>query len=495
MKINYTASIPRFELLDTLVIPFFSVEDRLLAVLESYDVALTGTLRRQLEAPKQAVTLSISRGSDEILAIIVKMESSAGPAHWKKTFADWTFKHPKKDGERILLDLRAIYDPQDPEGTRLGAAAVLGIYSGFYDVGLYKSSQRKDMTPAQIYLTGEYGAIMEREGLTHRLPQIAGIQAKMMDLVNAPANRKTPAIIAKVAAEECEYAGVRCRIMQTKELENIGMRALLAVNQGSPNPPVCLVLEYTGPGDDQRKVGLVGKGVTFDTGGVSIKGSQNMHYMKSDMGGAAAVLGTLLVSARLALEIDLLGIIPLTENSVDAHSLKPGDVITSLHGSTIEVINTDAEGRLILADALTYANRHFQPDVLVDLATLTGSIVRALGSTAAGLMTQNDSLAEELVAAGQSTGERLWRMPLWKDYREMMESDVADIKNLSSKPVAGSITAAKFLEHFTDDHPAWAHVDIAGTAFGENPVSDSYSATAYGVYLMSEWLLELTKKK
>ena len=210
--------------------------------------------------------------------------------------------------------------------------------------------------------------------------------------------------------------------------------------------------------------------------------------MKSDMAGAAAALGTVEACARLGLKVDVMAITPVTDNSIGTASLKPGDVISSFAGKSIEVIDTDAEGRLILADALAYAIKEYQPDVMVDMATLTGSIIAALGNQAAGLFTKNDHLAESLKQAGETSGERLWRMPMFDEYQEDMQSDIADIKNLSDKPYAGSVTAAKFLEFFTSEHPSWAHLDIAGMGFQPNGFGKGYCATAYGVRLLVKWL-------
>lgn len=248
-----------------------------------------------------------------------------------------------------------------------------------------------------------------------------------------------------------------------------------------------IVTEYS-PENYEKTVVLVGKGVTFDTGGISIKNSANMHLMKSDMGGAAAVLGAVELAARLQLPVHVVGIIPSTENCVDGASTKPGDVIDSYSGKTIEVIDTDAEGRLILADGLSYALKNYKPDVLLDLATLTGSVVQTLGYSAAGLFTANDTLAAQLAEAGDRTGERLWRLPLWDEYQDEVKSDVAEVRNYHGKPIAGAIVAAKFLEVFTEEHPAWAHLDIAGTAFGDLEFAPNRAGTAYGVRLLVEFL-------
>jgi leucyl aminopeptidase len=250
-------------------------------------------------------------------------------------------------------------------------------------------------------------------------------------------------------------------------------------------------MEYKGQAKNSEKlpkVGLVGKGVTFDTGGISIKPSSNMHLMKSDMGGAAAVLGTMELAAKLKLPIHLIGIIPSTENMVDGAGTKPGDVINTYLGKSIEVIDTDAEGRLILADGLAYMKKNFEPDHMIDLATLTGSVIMTLGYNAAGLFSNDDKLAEALLKAGDSTGERLWRLPLWEVYFEDIKSDVADIANLGNKPMSGAITAAKFLEFFTDKHLSWAHLDIAGVAMANNELGQSRLATAYGIRLLINFL-------
>jgi leucyl aminopeptidase len=213
-----------------------------------------------------------------------------------------------------------------------------------------------------------------------------------------------------------------------------------------------------------------------------------MNYMKSDMGGAAAVCGTIELAAKLKLKVNIVAAVPLTENCIDGKAIKPGDVIGSYLGKTIEVINTDAEGRLILADALAYVKKNYQPDILVDLATLTGNCIQSLGYAAAALLSNNDELAESLSKSGFETGEKVWRMPLWDDYKDMMKSDVADIKNLSSAPLAGAITAAKFLEEFIDGHTTWAHLDIAGVAFGDSEYGSMKSSTGYGVKLLTNWL-------
>jgi leucyl aminopeptidase len=366
-----------------------------------------------------------------------------------------------------------------------------GCLLGNYDLGLYKTDKSIELTfferVSEIQLEIAESEIETATKLAKIGEMTALTQIRVMDLMNAPSNKKNPLLLADWAVDSGHKYGYSVTVFDEKKCKEVGLKALLAVSEGSKNPPCFIVMEYTHPQATQ-KIGLVGKGVTFDTGGVSLKQSTNMHYMKSDMGGAAAVLGTIELAAKLQLPVHLIGIIPATENSIDGLAIKPGDVIGSYSGKSIEVIDTDAEGRLILADGLSYAKQNYELDCIIDLATLTGSCVAALGYAAAGLFTNNESLAQSLYESGWQTGEKLWRLPLWDDYKDELKSDVADIKNFHGKPIAGAIVAAKFLEVFVDEHPNWAHLDIAGTAFGDSEFGSMKSATAYGVRLLTHWL-------
>ena len=428
-------------------------------------------------------------GPDGQRTFLVGLGTDSQAMNWLRTFRKLFFSQKDKLTNQVSVDLSAF------DGLVL-EAVVLGIMGGGYDLQLYKT----DKTDTSVFY-GDDGQLTlyvnadqqqaAQDALT-RAEALAQTQRDMLDLMNAPANYKTPQTLADWAANSGQRYGYDVTILDKTELERQGLGALLSVSQGSDVPPVLIVAEYKPEGiENPRKVGLVGKGVTFDTGGVSIKASANMHLMKSDMGGAAAVLGTLEVAAKLKLPVHLIGVVPATENSTDGRSTKPGDVITAYNGKTIEIIDTDAEGRVILADGLGYLLRNFQPDVLIDLATLTGSVIAALGYHAAGLFTQNDELAAQLSEAGTRTGERLWRMPLWDDYKEDIKSDVADVKNFSGKPVAGSISAAKFLEIFTESHPAWAHLDIAGMAFADTEFGSQKNATGFGIRLLVDYLRTL----
>jgi len=274
-------------------------------------------------------------------------------------------------------------------------------------------------------------------------------------------------------------------VLDRGAIEREKMGALLCVAQGSAEEPRFIALEYKGAAGSP--VVLVGKGVTFDTGGISIKPAQNMEDMKFDMSGAAAVLGTFEMLGRLKPPVHVVGLIPSAENMPSGTAVKPGDVVTSQLGKTIEIINTDAEGRLILCDALAYARR-YRPACVIDIATLTGAIVVALGHTAAGVMGTDDELVEEVRRAADRAGERVWPLPLWDEYRELMKSDIADVKNAGGRP-AGSISAGWFLREFVDGFP-WAHLDIAGTAYTERDEPTRVKGpTGMGVRLFSEFVL------
>lgn len=369
--------------------------------------------------------------------------------------------------------------------------ALIGLSLGTYKIGRFKTDNQNgthpfDQDDAAITVIANVEEATAVNAAQRGLAT-AATQMRIMDLVNAPSNIKTPQVMARWAVDSAKKYGYKATIWDKAQIEEAQMGALLAVNRGSEYPPSLIIMEYKSS-EATQTVGIVGKGVTFDTGGLSIKSSTNMHFMKSDMGGAAAVLGTMELVAKLKLPVHVIGIVPATDNSVDALATKPSDLIRSYSGKTIEMIDTDAEGRLILADAISYMVRKYQPNVLIDLATLTGAAVRTFGYHAAALFSNDDDLHDQLVKASETTGERVWRLPIWKEYEEDLKSDVADVRNFSGKPLAGAIMAAKFLEVFTDAHPKWAHLDIAGVAFSDTEFSVQKSATAYGIRLLTAYL-------
>ncbi len=302
------------------------------------------------------------------------------------------------------------------------------------------------------------------------------------DLVNEPANTLNPEEFAR-RAKELEKLGLKVEILDPKQMAKLGMRALLGVAQGSGKPPRTVVMRWSGGPRGAKPVAFVGKGVTFDTGGISIKPAQNMEDMKGDMAGAACVTGLMAALAKRKAKVNAVGVIGLVENMPDGNAQRPGDIVKSLSGQTIVVINTDAEGRLVLADVLWYTQDRFKPQFMINLATLTGAVLIALGKEHAGLFSNNDELCERLIAAGQATGEKIWRLPLAPEYDKLIDSDFADMKNTGGRH-AGSITAAQFLQRFVNDVP-WAHLDVAGTAMDspKNALSQSW-ASGWGVRLL-----------
>jgi leucyl aminopeptidase len=310
------------------------------------------------------------------------------------------------------------------------------------------------------------------------------------ELANLPPNICNPAYIAEQARQFAEANdAVSCTVLDDVEMEQLGFGSLLAVGRGSANKPKLVVLQYNGGNEGDKPYAFVGKGITFDTGGISLKPGPGMEEMKFDMGGAAGVLGGFVAAVKMGLKLNLVCVVPAVENMPDGDSYRPSDVLTSLSGLTIEVLNTDAEGRLILCDALTYTAQTFQPQAMIDAATLTGACVIALGKHATGLMSKHDDLAAELLAAGEHTLDRAWRLPLWDDYQTQLDSGFADVANIGGKS-AGAITAGCFLSRFTEG-TRWAHLDIAGTAWDEGRKG---LATGRPVSLLAQWLIDQSEK-
>jgi leucyl aminopeptidase len=310
------------------------------------------------------------------------------------------------------------------------------------------------------------------------------------DLSSEPANVLTPESFADECRKLGDAVGLAVEILGPAELRELGMRALLGVAQGSAREARVAVMRWNGGGADAAPVALIGKGVCFDSGGISIKPAGGMEEMKWDMAGAGTVFGVMEALARRGAKVNAVGVLGLVENMPSAAAQRPGDVVTAMSGLTIEVVNTDAEGRLVLADVLHYATERFKPKVMVDLATLTGAIVVALGHERAGLFTPDEALASQLTAAGEAVGERLWRMPLGDAYAKHIKSDIADIKNVGRAREAGATAGAVFLQRFVGEVP-WAHLDIAGVAWAsqDQPLAGK-GATAFGVRLLERWIAE-----
>ena len=367
---------------------------------------------------------------------------------------------------------------------------VEGLLLSNYAFTRYKSYSKEEQ-PVLLQNVQFIGAEKETLNLAKKYATIAESVYFARDLVNGNADEITPQYLSQVAESFAKkLPRVKTTIFNKKRLEKEKMGLILAVNRGSDREPALIIVEYRGNPKSKEHTVLVGKGVTYDTGGLNLKPTGSMETMKCDMGGAAAVLGTLQAVAALGLKVNVTAVVPTTENGIDASSYKPGDVYTSYAGKTVEIGNTDAEGRLILADALAYAVKHLQPTRIIDLATLTGAIDVALGAEATGLMSNNDALADALIRSGSETYERLWRMPIYEEYREQLKSDIADIRNIGGRS-GGAITAAIFLQEFVDKKP-WAHLDIASTAYlSESRRYNPKHATGVGVRTLVDFFENL----
>ena len=375
-----------------------------------------------------------------------------------------------------------------PDGRKLSAAVAadfaLGMRLRAYSFDKYKSAKDNgkaaDDQPADVTVicAEPSGA---KAAWTARLAVADGV-CLARDLVNEPANVLGPVEFAG-RAEALKSVGVDVEVLTEKELKKLGMAALLGVNQGSVRPPRIAIMRWNGGKAKDAPVAFIGKGVVFDTGGISIKPAGNMEDMKGDMGGAAAVTGLMHALAARKARVNAVGVIGLVENMPDGAAQRPGDIVTAMAGKTIEIINTDAEGRLVLADLLAYAEDRFKPRFMIDLATLTGAVIIALGHFHAGMFASDDALAAALSAAGEASGERVWRMPLGAEYDKLIDSKFADMKNTGGR-AAGAITGAQFVKRFVKDTP-WAHLDIAGTAMDSPQTEINRSwASGWGVRLL-----------
>jgi leucyl aminopeptidase len=340
-------------------------------------------------------------------------------------------------------------------------ALVEGTLLGNYRFRNYKTEKDEVVLPEKLYIIeNDAQRIPAITAGARRGETLASAVRLCRDLVNHPANHMTPTKMAALAAQVAASHGIELQVMDKEELAALPMCAFLAVAQGSQEPPKLIVMKYFGNPGSKNLLALVGKGITFDSGGISLKPSDGMHEMKDDMGGAAAVLGAMQAIAALKLPVNILAVMPCTENMPSGYAFRPGDVIGSLCGKTIEIISTDAEGRLILADAISFALRQGATHV-IDLATLTGACVVALGNVASGVMTNDRDLCDRVLEAARAAGERMWELPMFEEYKEQIKSDIADLKNSGGRP-AGAITAGLFIANFVDGKP-WVHIDIAGT--------------------------------
>lgn len=373
---------------------------------------------------------------------------------------------------------------------RLAEALVEGVVLGLYHFLPYKTAGKEGrgkvgelvIVEGRGKIAGEVREAAKRGGI------VSGAVCFARDLVSTPSNEMTPGILARKAKEAVRNKSVRLNVLDLKGIKKAGMHALLGVAKGSHEPAKFIILRYAGGAKKAKPVVIVGKGITFDSGGISLKPAEKMDEMKADMSGGAVVLGVFKAVTELRLPVNLVGLIPATENLPGGGAYKPGDILRSLSGNTIEIISTDAEGRLLLADALTYAGR-FKPAAVVDIATLTGACVIALGEDVIGMLGTDEKLKRQIREAADETGEKLWELPIWEDYAELIKSDVADLKNTGGR-AGGAITAAVFLSKFVGKYP-WVHLDIAGPAWRKTgkPYIPK-GASGIGVRLLVRFLMD-----
>ncbi|MCX7945686.1 MAG: leucyl aminopeptidase [Hydrogenophilus sp.] len=494
---NSTIRVQSFETLTvtTLAIALFADNDPLVAQLDQHTGGRFGRLWN--EEPERDKVGRLFRyaglpglACDRLWVVSLGEQSRFTPSRWAKAAQSVAaaFAEGPTGAAAHTLALVAVEGLTDADKLRLlGRWFREATYR--YDATLSKSTKEN---------SGKRGCdplihLVERDSADLAAALAAGeavgesvlLARRLGDL---PANLCTPEFLAKTAQELAEQHHLHATILNKKAIEKLGMEALLAVAAGAKHPPRFILLEYHGSGapkEERRPIALVGKGITFDTGGICLKPSAQLDEMKYDMCGAAAVLGVIDAAARLSLPIDLVAAIPATENMPSGEATRPGDVVTTLSGKTVEILNTDAEGRLILCDALTYVQREYRLSAIVDIATLTGAIVIALGKEATGLMGNNDTLIAELQQAGERAHDRAWPLPLWEEYQDLLKSRFADLANIASERGAGSITGAAFLSRFIEPGIPWAHLDIAGTAWKGG---DQKGATGRPIPLLVEWL-------
>jgi leucyl aminopeptidase len=348
---------------------------------------------------------------------------------------------------------------------KVAQAVAEGALLGLYQYTPFKTVDREDLkNMEQLNIIAHEKDFSLIEATIKKTQVITQAVYFTRDLVSAPGNEMTPSVLAKKAQEIARRKNVTCKVLDKVKMKGLGMNSLLGVASGSNQAPKFIILEYFGSKKGKAPIVLVGKGLTFDSGGISIKPAEKMDEMKTDMSGGAAVMGAIMAAADLQLPLNIVGLIPATENMPSGTAYKPGDILKSFSGKTIEVINTDAEGRLILADALAYASK-YKPAAIIDVATLTGACIVALGDDVIGMLGTDDKLKNEINKAAQATGELVWELPLWESYSELIKSDIADYKNSGGR-AAGTITAAAFLSKFAGHFP-WVHLDIAGPAWSD----------------------------
>src|SRR5947207_3901747 len=477
------------------------------------DRVLTGPARHLDEATGGAVSRAVAAAvrfhgkKNELIPII-------GPPELKVSrIVVAGLGKPEVADERLLQDLggnlvahlngagdtEAVFAIDLGDATKLkpaeaAAQLAFGAAMRAYRFDKYRTKQKPEQKPSLTGVTVATDAAGEAKKAYRALGAVAEAVAFTRDLVSEPANELYPESLAERAASLAEF-GVSVEILDEARMRELGMGALLGVAQGSARPPRVVVMEYRGGVAGTAPVAFIGKGVTFDTGGISIKPAAGMGDMKWDMAGAGVVIGLMRALAGRKAKVNAVGLVGLVENMPSGTVQRPGDIVRSMSGQTIEVLNTDAEGRLVLADVLWYCQDRFKPRLMVDLATLTGAVMVALGNEFAGLFANNEELAERLLAAGNAVGEKLWRLPLADSYDRAIDSDAADVKNIAGDRAAGSIVGAQFVQRFVNNVP-WAHLDIAGVAWSKKDAATvPKGATAFGLRLLDRFVADHYEKE
>ena len=480
---------------ELLVLPLFEGESELANTADSVDRALAGGVTELLESGEfrgkaGEIAVLYSRGmmpARRVLLLGLGKPADCTLDTLRRAAGNAARRARELGATRYDVAVEAaVWANADP------AAAAQALAEGAVLGGYRFMAHKTDLTDVQpeleacTLLCPDADALADMERGARDGVIIADSVCLARDLINHPANTCTPGYLAQTAQTLAAETGLRCTVLEREQMAELGMHALLAVAQGSDEPPKFIILEHNADRADLPAQVIVGKGLTFDSGGISIKPSDGMEAMKGDMSGGAAVLGAMRAVARLDLPLRVVGLVPATENMPSGRACKPGDVVGSMAGLTIEVISTDAEGRMILADAVTYAQR-YEPTAVVDLATLTGAVIIALGHHACALVGNNADLAAALKRAAERSGEKTWELPTWKEYDEQLKSDVADLRNVGGRP-GGVITGGLFIGRFVGDYP-WAHLDIAGMMAADK--TDGYTVKGgqgFGVRLLVEWL-------
>ena len=491
MKINVVAAKIEKHKTDAAVIPLFENEKPGM-VAGRVDRALGGMISRLIKRgdfkPKTgAVHLLYPEGriAAERLLLVGLGKRSEFTLNRLRQAAGKAAPSLRGAGAR---NVTLVTDGTGLEAEELGQALTEGCVLGLYRFLKYKTDEEDDRTKdirTITLLTESVGAVKGLRKGVKTGAAIAESTVMVRDMVSSPPADMTPTIIAAKAKELARQFGIKVQVLEKNHMRKLGMGALLGVASGSAQPPKFIIVEYR-KGGKKPFIALVGKTITFDSGGISIKPAENMDKMKDDMSGGAAVLGAIRNAAALKLPLNIVGLLPAAENMPGGSAYKPGDVLRTLSGQTIEILNTDAEGRLILSDALTYACK-YKPAVIVDIATLTGACAIALGHEAIGMLGTDEKFKQKIREAGEKTGERVWELPLWEEYFDQIKSDIADMKNTGGRP-AGVITAAALLSKFVRKYP-WVHLDIAATAWTEKerPYTPK-GATGIGVRLLTQFL-------